>query len=241
MQVDLADYIGEVRLFAASFFLDPKGVNVHVEHFKAFRLCHFLGAEQHLATAFGNGFVRFYTPITRVFIPQKAKTNHKQPFQRVGAFFQDCNHRMVRWVLANFILYRDTFLVEGFERQRHHSQLLPGGLEHVWQRHFRRYVSFDDYRRVHRDEIHLCHVHMQPYLRLIDHTAAIRLDQLHAAFKLLHLTFLVGHQHVLLQRGDNLHSRDALPRRNASRFLDWQRGDASHLQCASQAVVGPHH
>ena len=59
---------------------------------------------------------------------------------------------------------------------------------------------------VHGDEIDLSYVAVQPHFGLVDHPAAIGLNQLQTAFKLFYLALLIGHQDVFLQCGNYLHS-----------------------------------
>jgi len=177
--------------------------------------------------------VGFNPPVARVFVTQKAKANYQQPLKRIGAFLQRPDKRMVRRILANLFLDLNALFIERFQRQRHHAQLLPGRFKQVRQGDFGRNVAFDDYRRVHRDEVHLCHVHVQPHFGLVDHPAAVGLDQLHAAFECFHLAFLIRHQHIFFKRRDDLHGGDALPWRNARGFFDGQRGDTGHFKRAS--------
>ncbi len=128
-----------------------------------------------------------------------------------------------------------------FECERNHAQFFTGRRQHIRQRDFGRNVAADDDSGIHGNKVNFRYIAVQPQFGLVNHPAAVCLNELHAALEFLHLAFLVRHQDALLQRSDDLHGGNALTRRDARGFLNWQGGHARHFQRARQAVIRPHH
>ncbi len=94
---------------------------------------------------------------------------------------------------------------------------------------------------VHRDEVDLRHVAVQPDQRLVDQSPLVGVQQVQGGLGAFRLLLVPGHQHPLAQGGEHLHGGDAAARRDARHGLDGQGGDARQLQHAFQAVVVEQH
>ena len=92
---------------------------------------------------------------------------------------------------------------------------------------------------VHRDEIDLAHVGVQPDHRLVDQAALVVVQQVEGGLLLLRLLLVPGDEDAVGQGGHDLHGGDAGAGRGAGRGLHRQAGDAGRLQHALQGVIIP--